>query len=325
MLRLSHGRSLIRVAGRDARQMLQGMCTNDVRLLSRQSILAAGFLNARGRLIADALLHSDNEEEVILELDNDANERLRSHLIAHKLRAKVTIEPALDLTPAASSAVFATAVGENATRDPRSPPEAPFCLPSLYRGVVREPTQSPQPDEPPPPEWLLYTLHRMLNGLAEGARDIPNGSAMPLESNFDFCAGVSFNKGCYVGQELTARTHHRGVTRKRLLPVSIGGPIDDTEHVWATAVKTNAAGLSVQHFEEDDDDSLLVSRSDTAKRTGSLRSVVNGLGDGVSVGIALVRLENCVWEEPCFRTADGRDAWPLIPPWWPETPEADED
>ncbi len=60
---------------------------------------------------------------------------------------------------------------------------------------------------------LLYAL-----GVGEGVADFPTGNSFPLESNGDYLHGISFQKGCYIGQELTARTHHTGVIRKRLMP-----------------------------------------------------------------------------------------------------------
>jgi len=65
----------------------------------------------------------------------------------------------------------------------------------------------------------LFTDLRCSLGVAEGAEEIPTGKCFPLEYNLDYLRGVSFHKGCYIGQELTARTHHTGVIRKRILPL----------------------------------------------------------------------------------------------------------
>jgi folate-binding protein YgfZ len=64
-----------------------------------------------------------------------------------------------------------------------------------------------------------YLLWRIENGVAEGSTEIPKGEAIPLEYNFAGLNAISFEKGCYIGQELIARTHHRGVIRKRLIPL----------------------------------------------------------------------------------------------------------
>lgn len=64
-----------------------------------------------------------------------------------------------------------------------------------------------------------YNIRRILYGIPEGAREMPPSRALPLESCIDFMGGINFNKGCYVGQELTIRSHHHGVVRKRIIPV----------------------------------------------------------------------------------------------------------
>ena len=68
-----------------------------------------------------------------------------------------------------------------------------------------------------------YTIRRMLRGVAEGQDEMLREVALPQEYNLDFMGGVDFKKGCYVGQELTIRTHHTGVVRKRVLPVMLYG------------------------------------------------------------------------------------------------------
>lgn len=69
----------------------------------------------------------------------------------------------------------------------------------------------------------LYTWLRMINGISEGSKEIHHDDAIPLECNLDMFDGVSFNKGCYLGQELVARSKHTGVIRKRHIPfISLG-------------------------------------------------------------------------------------------------------
>ncbi|XP_076994035.1 iron-sulfur cluster assembly factor IBA57, mitochondrial isoform X2 [Tamandua tetradactyla] len=92
-----------------------------------------------------------------------------------------------------------------------------------------------------------YHRHRYRQGVPEGVRDLPPGVALPLESNLAFMNGVSFTKGCYLGQELTARTHHMGVIRKRLFPVQLSGPLPAAGIAAGTAVLT-ASGKAAGKF-----------------------------------------------------------------------------
>ena len=76
----------------------------------------------------------------------------------------------------------------------------------------------------------VYHLRRTLHGVPEGPEEIIEGSALPAESNLDVMSGIDFTKGCYVGQELTSRTYHTGIIRKRLLPLSLypaGGQVQE--------------------------------------------------------------------------------------------------
>merc|ERR1719244_1227905 len=71
---------------------------------------------------------------------------------------------------------------------------------------------------------IEYREQRYKLGVAEGINDLEPGKTFPLESNLVFLNGISFSKGCYLGQELTARTHHTGVIRKRIMPLIVDNP-----------------------------------------------------------------------------------------------------
>ena len=127
-----------------------------------------------------------------------------------------------------------------------------------------------------------YTVHRMSNGLAEGNSEIISGHALPQESNIDILGGIDFYKGCYLGQELTIRTHHTGVVRKRILPCQI---YDDT-----TTIPPEQAGLVLHdeaHLPLPPSESNLSKAS--SRRKG--RSTGKWLGGVGNIGLALCRLE----------------------------------
>ena len=110
--------------------------------------------------------------------------------------------------------------------------------PGMGRRIL-VPSKSPLPiDSEDATEELpleAYTLRRMLRGVAEGQSEILREVALPQESNIDFMDGIDFRKGCYLGQELTIRTHHTGVVRKRILPCQIYLPDEDVPQGWQPA------------------------------------------------------------------------------------------
>nr|KAF6348792.1 iron-sulfur cluster assembly factor IBA57 [Myotis myotis] len=126
-------------------------------------------------------------------------------------------------------------------------------------------------------------------GVPEGVHDLPPGVALPLESNLVFMNGVSFTKGCYVGQELTARTHHTGVIRKRLFPVQLLGPLPEGGITPGTTVLT-----------------------ESGQAVGKFRA---GQGD---VGLALLHSEKIKGPLHIRTTESGRVALTAsVPDWWP--------
>lgn len=88
-----------------------------------------------------------------------------------------------------------------------------------FRGIFKSSRIPPLIEADKETDEMNYLLCRLEQGVAEGSTEIPKGEAMPLEYNLAGLNAISFDKGCYVGQELIARTHHRGVIRKRLLPL----------------------------------------------------------------------------------------------------------
>ncbi|XP_003803247.1 putative transferase CAF17, mitochondrial [Otolemur garnettii] len=234
-------RALVRVRGPDAAPFLLGLLTNELPLpgptdgAAQPSVRAgyAHFLNVQGRTLYDVILYGiqDRGEEVpgfLLECDSSVLGALQKHLALYKIRRKVTVEAYPELRvwavlPSAPEASGAVPLQEKSdvvtilTRDPRTvrmgwrlltQVESPALVP---RGQLRDSRD--------------YHQHRYRQGVPEGVSDLPPGVALPLESNLAFMNGVSFTKGCYIGQELTARTHHMGVIRKRLFPVHLSGSL----------------------------------------------------------------------------------------------------
>ena len=187
-------RAVLRIAGADARDFLQGLLTNDV---TQPLPLWAGLLSAQGKYLFDMILHDGGEGVMLADVAADRASDLANRLTMYKLRRAVTIE-------AADLKVFAAWDGESdAPWDPR--------LPGLGRRWIAESADTTATLED-------YESHRLALGVPDSA-DFEIDKTMWLETNAVELNGVSFTKGCYVGQENTARMHHRDKLRKRLLPV----------------------------------------------------------------------------------------------------------
>ena len=124
-----------------------------------------------------------------------------------------------------------------------------------------------------------YEIRRMLAGVAEGQGEILKEIALPQDSNIDYMGGIDFRKGCYVGQELTIRTHHTGVVRKRILPVQIYDPGDGNKPPDDLTYDKNS-------------EMVLPPRGANISRVDKKgRSAGKWLGGVGNIGLALCRLE----------------------------------
>ena len=199
-------RSVVRISGSDRRAFLQGLISNDV----GQTAFYAALLTPQGKFLHD-LFVLDFEDACWADCEAARIEDLLQRLTAYKLRSKVTFE---NLGEAfAVGAVWGGAYeAMRSFADPR--------LPELGMRVFVEKGKSL--DAAPAP-FEDYDRHRLQLGVGDGSRDMEVGKATLVEGNFDFLNGVDWKKGCYIGQELTARMHYRGLAKKRLFPVKIEG------------------------------------------------------------------------------------------------------
>jgi len=199
-------RAVIAVSGPEARVFLQGLVTNDVNLVAQGNALYAALLTPQGKILFDFLI-AEGEGGLLLDCRREARDALVKRLSLYKLRAKVEIKPRDDL------GVFAGI--ESGFADPRLPALGP-------RAIAPKGSVSSQSG----PE--AYLAVRLDLGVPEGS-DFGSDRMFALDAGLDELRAVSFDKGCYVGQELTARMKHRGTARKRLIVVTTrdGGPLPD--------------------------------------------------------------------------------------------------
>ena len=208
-------RALIRLSGEDVRGFLQGLVTNDVALLAPDRPLWAGLLTPQGKGLFDFLLWSDGDD-VLIDAEAAQAEALARRLTLYRLRRPITIEPD-------SRGVHWSIDGEDGVPDPRLP-----ALGHRWLGPPGEATEG-------------WREHRLRLGVTEGVGEVGSGGTLWLECNARELNGVSFAKGCYVGQENTARMHHRAKVNRRLVVAPLG---PETER---TRARYPELGLMVEH------------------------------------------------------------------------------
>ena len=226
-------RAVVALGGGDARRFLQGLITNDVGDVAADRAVYAALLTPQGKTLFDFFVF---EYGGALHLDcaADGVEALVKRLSMYRLRADVTIEDvsaALAVTAlphadapaavglAAAEGAAGTFEGGIAYVDPRcAGMGVRLCLP---RGIAPEAFDSAPHD--------VYDARRVGLGIAEGS-ELAAGRALPLEAGLDDLHAIAFDKGCYVGQEVTARMKSRGLVRNRMVPMRIDGvaPSPDT-------------------------------------------------------------------------------------------------
>lgn len=206
-------RKCLQVSGEDRMDFLQGLITNDVAGLKENGALFAGLLTPQGKLLFDFFVVNAGDV-LLLDCAADIAGGLLKRLAFYKLRAKVAIEDVsarwhVSAAWGKDAMSLADTMGALAYRDPR--------LPNLgWRIFVGELDEKSSFKAPA----TAYDSMRIGLAVPEGGKDYTFGETFPHEACFDLLRGVDFKKGCYVGQEVVSRMHHRGTARTRVLAVS---------------------------------------------------------------------------------------------------------
>lgn len=184
-------RALLRVSGEDTRGFLQGLITQDVATLDAAAPRWGGLLTPQGKALFDFLLWAD-DDAILIDCEATAAEALAKRLSMYRLRRPITIEPV------AGAVHWSRDAGEGVA-DPRL-----ADLGHRWLGPVGDPATG-------------WRAHRLSLGVTEGQAELGSDQTLWLEANARELNGVSFTKGCYTGQENTARMHHRAKVNRRLV------------------------------------------------------------------------------------------------------------
>ncbi|HEV2546330.1 MAG TPA: folate-binding protein [Stellaceae bacterium] len=222
-------RGVLRIAGKDRGAFLQGLVSNDINKVGPDRAIYAALLSAQGKYLHDFFI-VEIGGALFLDAEAARLNDLKRRLLLYKLRATV------EIVDASEQFVVAALFGDDALSACGLPPQpgaakrlgngALYVDPRLAalgarlmlpRGEPLSITAFSKSDS------TAYDRLRLSLGVPDGSRDLAVDKAILLEAGFDELNGVDWQKGCYVGQELTARTKYRGLIKKRLVPVAIEG------------------------------------------------------------------------------------------------------
>lgn len=226
-------RGVLAVAGPDARAFLQGVITNDVEKARPGQAIYAALLSPQGRYLFDFFI-VELDGVLFLDVAKSRLEPLRERLLKYRLRAKVEIDDV-------SKLFRIVALLGDGTHDSEAlrgyegrggPFAAGFCyVDPRYAGIGARallPLSGVEGLENAgfgSNDRMGYETLRLHFGIPEGTVDLVAEKSLPLEANLDLLNAIDWQKGCYVGQELTARMRYRALLKKRLLPVEIEGDV----------------------------------------------------------------------------------------------------
>ena len=281
-------RGVLALTGGDSVSFLQGLVSNDIHKLAPDRALWAALLTAQGKFLHDFFVLRQGPS-ILLEGDGARIADLKKRLGLYKLRAKIAIEDVsahhevwLGWGDGAAAAFGLAEPGQAAETgnavayvDPRRAALGIRLVAPAGTGSALLSARGFQPGD-----WSVWERLRLAEGVPDGSRDLVLEKSILLENGFDELNGIAWDKGCYIGQELTARTKYRGLIKKRLMPVAIDGALPEP--------------------------GTLVTRADGSE-AGEIRSGLDGQA------LALIRLEALDAGGPL--TAGATRVEPLPPDW----------
>src|SRR5690606_7751009 len=235
-------RGVVRVAGADSAKLLQGLITADMNRLEKQPAIFGGLLTPQGKILFDFFVVR-TDEGYLLETSREKAADLVKRLTFYKLRANATItDVSADHAVAALWGGAAPEIGSPVIvyQDPRLAelgwraiaPQS-FDWSSIGYARIVEPE--------------IYHAHRIAHGVPESGRDYAFGDTFPHDALYDQLDGVSFEKGCYVGQEVVSRVQHRSTARKRVVPLDGSEPLQPGAEVKAGEAVIGSVGSVAGH------------------------------------------------------------------------------
>ncbi len=260
-------RKVLKVSGENSIEFLNNILTSDITKLKPKELLPSALLSPQGRILFDMLVssiivdNSLNDKSIYIEYDKDQQDELIKKLNMYNLRREVSIEKT-------SYEVLVTTKNKNSTYtliDKR------FFNEDLRRVYVKNLSKNKVNDVNDNENINWYDLLRYKNCILEGSKEIKTNVSLPLETNLDLLGGISFEKGCFIGQEVNARIKWKGLVKRKYVPVTF-----------------KSKKLSYSKLNELNEKKIFLN----SKEIGEIVSLLYNKDDDLWYGIAKITLSN---------------------------------
>ena len=219
-IEIHQDRAIFEISGQDRKKFIQGLITNDINKVSDSALIYSAMLNPKGRFACDLFIF-ETQEKLIFDCPKEIIDPIIQKLNMYKLRADVEIKKNTNLI-----------VGYIEKQDSNQP-SLTFLDPRTpalgYRTYFNPSAEIQNKTE------QKYDFLRIQNKIPEGFKDLTPEKSLILEFNFDNLNAIDYQKGCYIGQELTSRTHYRGEIRKKILHIKFSLQTPDLDKVKKNA------------------------------------------------------------------------------------------
>ncbi len=260
-------RTVISVTGADAAPFLQGLITNDIDKAGTDHWIYSCFLTPQGKFLFDFFILK-TVEGYLLDVEKKRYQEFLMRLTMFKLRSDVELNDCSDQYEIYAFWGSGETLGYSDPRHKKMGTRMIVKIPSNIQTTAQS------------VDFSDYDQHRLTLGVPDGSRDmIPQRSGM-LESNMDRLNALDWEKGCYMGQELTARTHYRGLIKRRLMPFLYEGDtpefgddiLYDGQRIGQIRSTCNGYGLALMKIEAVDQ---MVEKDRPAKSNKTTIKVIN--------------------------------------------------
>ncbi|ASX27430.1 aminomethyltransferase [Rickettsia sp. MEAM1 (Bemisia tabaci)] len=203
MYEILNNREVIKIAGSDSLKFLQNLTTNDI---NKSNYCYTYLLNNQGRYLFDFFVYIHNLEEIYIDIDEKSKTALIDHLNFYKFRSKIEIIDCKEEYKIAYSHQELNMDSLVTAHDPR------YNLLG-FRSITLSPCVAGNPDE------KLYLEDKYNFAIVDGVDDLASGESIPVIYGAEELNSISYDKGCYVGQEVISRAKYQGVIRRKIYKI----------------------------------------------------------------------------------------------------------